>query len=92
MFETLEQYIDEKRGKVNNRGGLILSENLLIKKYEIPTENNIKKAIEVGLRKIKTAESSSQEAGFVRDMWLFSLYCNGMNMANIFTLNSTFRL
>ncbi len=55
-------------------------------KYEIPSGGNIKKAIpEDELIQLIRYEPSSQEA-WPRDMWLFSFYCNGMNMVDIFNL------
>lgn len=57
------------------------------KKYEIPIGKNIKKALNIDdVKKIKQHICHSQEAEFARDLWLFSLYCNGMNMADIFSL------
>jgi len=57
------------------------------KKYEIPRANNIKKALdESALTKILTCECQNDEESWARDMWLFSFYCNGMNMADIFHL------
>lgn len=57
------------------------------KKYEIPIGKNIKKALPADdLKKIINAEMPHKEAEYARDLWLFSLYCNGMNMADIFNL------
>lgn len=57
------------------------------KKYEIPIGKNIKKALNIeDVKKIKQHICHSQEAEFARDLWLFSLYCNGMNMADIFSI------
>jgi site-specific recombinase XerD len=57
------------------------------KKYEIPRANNIKKALdESALTKILVGECQNDEEAWARDMWLFSFYCNGMNMADIFHL------
>ncbi len=57
------------------------------KKYEIPRANNIKKALdESALSKILTCECVNDDEAWARDMWLFSFYCNGMNMADIFHL------
>lgn len=54
------------------------------KKYEVPIARNIKKALEIeDTRKIKEAEIIEEDADFARDIWLFSFYCNGMNIADI---------
>lgn len=55
-------------------------------KIAIPTARNYKQAlIEDDLMKIMAYEPLPNEA-WPRDMWLFSFYCNGMNMADIFNL------
>lgn len=57
------------------------------KKYEIPEGRNIKKALaKEEIQKIRDAENLTDEAQYARDIWLFSFYCNGMNMADIFRL------
>lgn len=57
------------------------------RKYEIPIGRNIKKALDIeDIRKIKNANSLPTGHQFARDMWMFSFYCNGMNMADIFFL------
>lgn len=57
------------------------------KKYEIPIGENIKKALPTeDLRKIINAKFKTKEGEFARDLWLFSLYCNGMNMVDIYSL------
>ena len=57
------------------------------RKYEIPIGRNIKKALDIeDIRKIKNANSLPTEYQFARDMWMFSFYCNGMNMVDIFFL------
>ena len=57
------------------------------KKYEIPRANNIKKALdETTITKIISYEPLTEDEAKARDLWLFSFYCNGMNMADIFSL------
>ena len=57
------------------------------RKYEIPIGRNIKKALDIeDIRKIKNVNSLPTEYQFARDMWMFSFYCNGMNMVDIFFL------
>ena len=57
------------------------------KKYEIPRANNIKKALDETTRtKIISYEPLTEDEAKARDLWLFSFYCNGMNMADIFSL------
>ena len=57
------------------------------KKYEIPEGRNIKKAlVKEEIQKIRDTEDLTDEARYARDMWLFSFYCNGMNMADIYRL------
>ena len=57
------------------------------KKYEIPDGENIKKALPIeDLMKIINAEFKTEEGEFARDLWLFSMYCNGMNMVDIYSL------
>jgi site-specific recombinase XerD len=54
------------------------------KKYEIPIDRNIKKALSAdNIRKIKQVNDLREEAEFARDIWLFSFYCGGMNMTDI---------
>lgn len=56
-------------------------------KYEIPRGHNIKKALSTDeLKSIINAKCYTKAAEFSRDIWLFSLYCNGMNMDDIFSL------
>jgi integrase len=57
------------------------------KKYEIPRARNIKKALdETAVAKIVRYEPLTEEEAWARDMWLFSFFCNGMNMIDIFGL------
>jgi len=57
------------------------------KKYEIPRANNIKKALdETAITKIINYEPLTEDEAKARDLWLFSFFCNGMNMADIFSL------
>ena len=57
------------------------------RKYQIPVTRNIKKALSIeDIRAIKTVELPDRDEEFARDMWMFSFYCNGMNMADIFFL------
>ena len=57
------------------------------KKYEIPRANNIKKALdETAIVKIIHYEPLTDDEAKARDLWLFSFFCNGMNMADIFSL------
>jgi len=54
------------------------------RKYQIPTGENVKKAIpnsEIG--KIYHYESDNEKELWARDMWLFSYLCNGMNIKDI---------
>lgn len=56
-------------------------------KYEIPSSRNIKKAVEpYELKKIINYEPNGYQESWSRDMWLFSYYCNGMNMVDVFNL------
>lgn len=55
-------------------------------KYEIPTSRRKKKALNLNdLLLLKNYESNDREQ-WARDMWLFSFYCNGMNMGDVFNL------
>ena len=57
------------------------------KKYEIPRANNIKKALdETAITKIINYDPLTEDEAKARDLWLFSFFCNGMNMADIFSL------
>lgn len=57
------------------------------RKYAIPRGRNMKKALSIDeLKMIKNAVIYDKEADFARDIWMFSFYCNGMNMADIFNL------
>lgn len=56
-------------------------------KYEIPTSRNIKKALtEQAIAQIINLIPISRGEAWARDIWLFSFYCNGMNMSDIFSL------
>ena len=55
-------------------------------KYEIAAPRGIKRALSIeDLERIMRYEPDSNEA-WSRDMWLFSFYCNGMNMVDVFKL------
>lgn len=55
-------------------------------KYEIQVPRGIKRALsESELKRIIWYEPDSNEA-WSRDIWLFSFYCNGMNMVDVFNL------
>lgn len=54
------------------------------RKYTIPAGRNIKKALSIAqLKRIAEYECRNPQEEFARDIWLFSFYCNGMNMADI---------
>lgn len=56
-------------------------------KYEIPEGRNIKKALsKEDIKRIRDVQGLSYEAEYARALWMFSFYCNGMNMADIFRL------
>lgn len=58
-------------------------------KYEIPSSRNIKKALELQeLKMIINYEPRGYQESWSRDMWLFSYYCNGMNMIDVFNLKN----
>ena len=53
------------------------------RKYEIPTGNNIKKALEIdAIQKIIGYKPTKDKAEFSRDIWMFCFYCNGMNIGD----------
>ena len=55
-------------------------------KYEIPAPRSIKRALPLDdLAKIIRYEPDNNEI-WARDMWMFSFYCNGMNMVDVFNL------
>ena len=57
------------------------------RKYEFPRANNIKKALDkTAIIKIINYEPLTDDEAKARDLWLFSFFCNGMNMADIFSL------
>lgn len=54
------------------------------KKYEIPSGRNIKKALNPDdIKKIMNATDLPETVEYAKDMWLFSLYCNGSNLADM---------
>lgn len=57
-------------------------------KYMIPTGNiNSRKALETKyIKEIIAFTSTIEDEIYARDIWLFSFYCNGMNMRDIFHL------
>lgn len=56
-------------------------------KYEIPSSRNVKKALEpYEIKKIINYVPQGYKESWSRDMWLFSYYCNGMNMVDIFNV------
>lgn len=55
-------------------------------KYEIQAPRGIKRALSMDeLERIIRYEPDPNEA-WAKDMWLFSFYCNGMNMVDVFNL------
>lgn len=88
---TVAIYLRSLRTVINmgKEAGLITQEQYPFgqkskKKYEIPIGRNIKKALSAeDIRKIKNADNLGEDAEFARDIWLFSFYCNGMNMTDI---------
>lgn len=57
------------------------------RKYQIPATRNIKKALSVDdIKRIKEIELNDENLAYARDIWMFSFYCNGMNVADIFFL------
>ncbi|QES88886.1 site-specific integrase [Rhizosphaericola mali] len=54
-------------------------------KYTIPTGRNIKKALSIEtIKQIISFDTESDKLmEFYKDIWLFSFYCNGMNVADI---------
>lgn len=55
-------------------------------KYEIPATQNIKRALSVDELKLIIDYEADPNEKWSRDMWLFSFYCNGMNMVDVFNL------
>lgn len=55
-------------------------------KYEIPTSRNVKRAIDQDELTALISYEPMQDEAWARDIWLFSFYCNGMNMIDIFNL------
>lgn len=55
-------------------------------KYEIPDARTCKRALEEDELKKIIGYKPAEEEAWGRDMWLFSFYCNGMNMVDIFNL------
>lgn len=88
---TVAIYLRSLRTIINmgKEAGLITQEQYPFgqkskKKYEIPIGRNIKKALSAeDIRKIKNMDNLGEDAEFARDIWLFSFYCNGMNMTDI---------
>lgn len=57
------------------------------RKYEIPVGRNIKKALtKAQIRQIETYPCDSDDFAWARDMWVFTYYMGGMNMADILRL------
>lgn len=57
------------------------------KKYQAPSSRNIKKALdEAEIKAIIQYEPRTANEARARDLWLFSFYCNGMNLIDIFNL------
>lgn len=53
-------------------------------KYSIPTGRNIKKALPRDvIKKIADFNSEDKLMDYYRDLWMFSFYCNGMNVTDI---------
>jgi len=57
------------------------------KKYKIPKGENVKKALSLEeIDKIKTHKAATQSEQKAIDFWLFSYFCNGINIADIANL------
>lgn len=53
-------------------------------KYEIPTGKNIKKALKLeDIKKIMDFEFSTKSKNYYKNLWLFSYFCNGINIKDI---------
>ncbi|MCT3760858.1 site-specific integrase [Elizabethkingia anophelis] len=53
-------------------------------KYEIPSTQNVKKALNKGdLRKLYNAIPKNEQQQIAKDFWFFSYACNGMNINDI---------
>lgn len=54
------------------------------RKYQIPTGQNVKKALPlIDIKKIQTYQPETESEARARDLWLFSYLCNGMNIKDI---------
>ena len=57
------------------------------RKYQIPTGQNVKKALSlIDIKKIQTYQPETESEARARDLWLFSYLCNGMNIKDIVQL------
>lgn len=56
-------------------------------KYLVPVGRNIKKALMAGdIARISSFPVCNRQQAWARDIWMFSFFCNGMNMVDIFNL------
>jgi integrase/recombinase XerD len=64
--------------------GIARREDYPFKKYKIPGSRNVKKAMSTDqIKQVKSYEPSTETEAKARDFWLFSFYCNGMNIKDI---------
>ncbi|MBX2935305.1 MAG: site-specific integrase [Ferruginibacter sp.] len=88
-YSTVGIYMRQLRAIINQAiNDKILSADLYpFKKYEVPSGQNIKKALpNEDLQKLLSCTPSNSDQAKALDFWILSYLCNGMNMTDIIHL------
>lgn len=86
---TVGIYMRQLRAIINKAidEGLLLQEKYPFKKYEIPSGQNIKKALSNDdLKKLLDYKPKKKDEEKALDFWIFSYLCSGINFADIIEL------
>ena len=86
---TISIYIRQLRAIINQaiNANIFPQEKYPFKKYEIPSSQNVKKALQADdLSKILNYKPQKQDEERALDFWIFSYLCSGINFADIIEL------
>lgn len=86
---TVSFYVRQLRAIINQaiNAGVLSSDNYAFRKYEIPTGQNIKKALpQDDLNKLLNHKPEKLDEQRALDFWVLSYLCSGINFADIIEL------
>lgn len=88
-FTTISFYVRQLRAIINQaiNAGLLSNDNYAFKKYEIPSGQNIKKALsQKDITALLNHKPKKEDEKRALDFWIFSYLCSGINFADIIEL------